>query len=401
MKPSVVALRPEPVKNSSVERTDNPFRRVDWSLMLLAGLLLTVGIVAIWSERVAKKAPHPTSLSNKQGVAIILGLFAMFVVMSVDYKRLRQFVVLFYSGSLVLLVGVLLFGEVVNGARAWYSLGSFKLQPSEISKVVLVFTLSVYCSADRDEKMSYDRFIKALFILGIPMLLVLAQPDLGTASTFIATTMGMLLVAKVRARYIILITLLSAASVTFVVASDYLSPYQVARLKTFIDPNEKTWTEPGADGKPIQKSNKADVQQVKNAKEAVILGRLTGAGFGKGYKTASGIVPEQTTDFIFSAIAEQFGLLGGGIVLLLYLLIILRCLRISQIAGDFTGSLIAVGAASLFTWHVFQNVAMNIGMMPITGIPLPLVSYGGSSVIAFLALLGLVQNVHMYRGSTS
>jgi rod shape determining protein RodA len=234
-------------------------------------------------------------------------------------------------------------------------------------------------------------------VLGLPLVLVLAQPDLGTASTLVAITMGVLLVAKAPAKHIILVSLLSLATVYGVAQTGLVKPYQISRLTSFWNQEERLVDKKQPDGTIKKVSNKDDIQQVKYSKEAITLGRATGAGVGKGLRTSSGDVPFQTTDFIFSAIGEQFGLIGASVVLGLYLLLMLRCIRIAQIAPDHMGSLIAVGAATLLVWHVFENVGMNMGMMPVTGIPLPLVSFGGSSTLAFLSLLGLVQNVHMRR----
>jgi rod shape determining protein RodA len=383
--------------SSARNRSDSsePFRHVDWALLAITCLLCAAGIVAQWSERVAKGV-NPTSTINRQGISVAIGLLAMLTIMWVDYRKLRPWAIVLYISTALLLVAVRVAGQEVNGAKAWFSFGAFQLQPSELAKVTLVFMLAAYCSDDRGAKLPYDRFIKALMILALPLVLVLAQPDLGTASTMVAITMGVLLVAKAPAKHIILISVLSLATVFGVYKSGYVKPYQLDRLTTFAS-QQKIKTSVGPDGKII--SNKDQVQQVKYSIEAITLGRATGKGFGQGFRTSSGDVPEQKTDFIFSAIAEQFGLVGAASLLAVYLILMLRCLRIAQIAPDHMGALIAVGTATLMAWHVFENAAMTMGIMPVTGIPLPLVSFGGSSTIAFLCLLGLIQNVHMRRYS--
>ena len=386
--------------SSSRGRSDSsePFKHIDWVLILIMTAIGAIGMVALASERVAKGV-SPVSTINRQGISMAIGVLAMIIIMSVDYRKLRPFAVFFYLGTAALLVAVRVVGQELNGVRAWFRFGFFQLQPSELAKVTLVFMLAAYCSDDRGAKLPYDRFIKALMILGLPLVLVLAQPDLGTASTLAAITMGVLLVAKAPAKHIILISVLSLGSAYAVYNSPVLKPYQKARLETFLHPELKVIELKNADGTITKISNKDDLQQVKYSKEAITLGRLTGKGYGKGLRTASRDIPVQESDFIFSAISEQFGLVGSATLLGLYLLLILRCLRIAQIAPDHMGSLVSVGAATLLVWHVFENVAMNMGMMPVTGIPLPMVSYGGSSMIAFLCLLGLVQNVHMRRYS--
>jgi rod shape determining protein RodA len=232
--------------------------------------------------------------------------------------------------------------------------------------------------------MPYHRFVKSLLLAGLPLALVLGQPDFGTGSVMIVTSMGILLVARAKLAHIVLISALALASFGVIVYTDTLATYQQDRLTYFINQEET-------------KANADLIRQVKFSKQAITLGRLTGSGLGEGVLTNRGDVPEQRTDFIFSAIGEQFGLIGASAVLVLYLLLALRLIRVAQLATDTMGALIAAGAAALVCWHVFQNVAMNMGIMPVTGIPLPLLSYGGSSVIAILLLLGLVQSVHMHR----
>jgi rod shape determining protein RodA len=372
-------------KSHTRDEASTPFRHVDWALLLMTAMLAGSGIVALWSQQqaVGKK---PEALINKQGIALALGALGMFIIMSIDYRKLREYAHYFYLITAALLAAVLVVGVKLNGARAWFNLGPIQLQPSELAKVTLILMLAAYASDDRGEKLPFDRFVKSLFILALPAGLVLLQPDLGTASTMIAIAMGVLLLAKAPVRHIALISVMSIATIVGVVHSGYYSKYQADRLVTFIEVNKEP-----------NKCDSNKVRQVCYARQAVTLGRMTGAGFGKGYVTKSSLVAEQKTDFIFSAIAEQFGLIGGAAVLLIYLLMLLRIIRIAQIANDHMGTLIAIGAATLITWHVFENVGMNIGIMPVTGIPLPLISSGGSSSIAFMALLGLVQCVHMRR----
>jgi rod shape determining protein RodA len=377
---------------SSRSRTESstPFRHVDWALMFMTAALAGAGIVALWSQQQAR-GKKPELVLNKQGIALALGALGMFIIMSIDYRRLREYAHYFYLATSLVVFAVRFVGISHGGARAWFKFGPLELQPSELAKVTLVLMLAAYASDDRGEKLPFDRFVKSLFIVAMPVGFVLMQPDLGTASTMIAIAMGVLLLAKAPVRHIALITVMSAVTIVGVVNSGYYSKYQQERLTAVYVANKQP-------NRCVQKE-RPDIQQVCYARQAITLGRMTGAGFGKGLITGSdpALVPVQDSDFIFSAICEQFGLIGGGAVLLIYLLMLLRCIRIAQIASDHTGTLIAIGAATLIAWHVFENAGMNLGIMPVTGIPLPLVSYGGSSSIAFLALLGLVQNVHMRR----
>lgn len=362
-----------------------PWRNVDWILLVITVLIVGTGVVALWSQQTARQL-DPATLLNRQGVAIALGGLGMFIVMGIGYRSLRPWAPFIYGAACVLLVLVRVAGTEVNGARAWFSFGPLQLQPSELAKVALIFMLAAYLAEDRGERLPYDRFVKSLFMLFVPMGLVLLQPDLGTASTMVAIAMGVLLIARAPVRHIALISILSVVTAVALVSSGALQSYQRERLTSFIDQKET------ADNKDL-------IRQQKYSKQAITLGRIGGAGFGQGITTSKGEVPAQETDFIFSAIAEQFGLLGAGTVLILYLFMLLRCIRIAQLSPDHMGSLIAIGAATLLTWHIFENVGMNLGIMPITGIPLPLISYGGSSMIAFLGALGLVQSVHMRRYS--
>ncbi len=372
-----------------------PWRHADWTLLAVTAFLLGSGIVALWSERVAKGA-DPAILLNRQGIAFALGGLGMIAVMAVDYRSLRQYAPLFYGATCFLLLAVRFIGQEVNGIKAWFDFGPLQLQPSELCKVTLVLMLAAFAAEDRAEQLEYDRFVRCLLLAFLPIGLVMLQPDLGTASTLVAITMGVLLIARAPVRHIALITALSIASVVGIVSSGFLDQYQVERITSFIDQEGNAAKDSSLS--PFEKARKEDLRrQVKMSKQSVTLGRVTGAGFGKGLTTKGKLVPNQENDFIFSAIAEQFGLLGSGFILLLYLIVLLRCIRIAQLAPDHMGALIAVGAATLIAWHVFENVGMNLGIMPVTGIPLPLVSYGGSASLAFLLVLGLVQSVHMRR----
>jgi rod shape determining protein RodA len=372
--------------------SSTPFRHVDWALMFMTALLAAAGIFALWSQQQAR-GKKPEVLLNKQGIALALGALGMFIIMSIDYRQLREYAHYIYLAVCVALIAVRFVGIAHGGAKAWFKFGPLELQPSELAKVALVFMVATYAADDRGEKLPFDRFVKSLLIVGLPVAIVFKlQKDLGTASTMIAIAMGVLLMAKAPVKHIALITAMTVITIVGLVHSGYYAKYQQERVTSFIVVNKN----PDSCARKTQKESD-DIQQICYARQAVTLGRMTGAGFGKGLITGSGLVAVQDSDFIFSAISEQFGLIGAGALLLLYMLILLRCIRIAQIASDHTGSLVAVGAATLIAWHVFENVGMNIGITPATGIPLPLVSYGGSSSIAFLALLGLVQNVHMRR----
>ena len=223
--------------------------------------------------------------------------------------------------------------------------------------------------------------------MAIPLVILIYQPDVGTASVFVAITMAILLVAKANPRHIALVTGLALFSAVLVISTGSLPGYGISRLTTFVDQDQVATDD----------ATEALLLQAQKSQEAIAGGELTGRGFMQGPLTKGGYVPEQHTDFVFSAVGEQFGLLGCAGILALYAILIVRVLRVAQISRDHLGSLLCCGVAAALLWHVFQNVGMTMGIMPITGIPLPFISYGGSSTIAFFAMIGLVQNVYLRR----
>lgn len=376
--------------------------RWDWTLLGATVALCAFGLVAVHSSQWNfYNQNDPANLYynvQHQAVPMVIGVLGMFLFMALDYRQLKAWAPRLYVGTTAMLALVLILGTERNGARAWFDLGSFTLQPSEMAKLTMVLGLATVVSNDRDGPLSYSRFVAALVVLGVPVGLIMLQPDLGTASTFIVVAMAVLLVGRARFWHIVLITALSAATIFALVKTEFLAPYQVARLTSFVDPSQKTidpsWPK---DRQEQERLINGVREQVRYAQQAVSLGGLHGQGFGKGITMNGGYVSQTHTDFIFANVAEQFGLVGAGIILGLYLLILLRMLRIAQLANNAFGTLICAGAGALLAWHVFENVGMNMGIMPVTGIPLPLVSYGGSSVMSFLWLFGWVQNVYRRR----
>jgi rod shape determining protein RodA len=274
-------------------------------------------------------------------------------------------------------------------------LGGFDFQPAELAKVTLVLVLAAYISS-LPEQIDFRQLATVLCIGILPAGLVLAQPDLGTAMVMGAIVMAMLLVGGASTRHIGAMTLLLVTLVVVILSTGALKDYQRARLTGFVNRSAAATRVTG----PIseyEKSLKGVQAQLDNTITAIAHGGLTGTGFLKGTQTNGRFVPEQHTDFIFSAAAEQFGLVGAGGLLLCYVIIGVRIWRIATLSRDRLGTLIAAGALAMLAFHVFENIGMNLGIMPVTGIPLPFMSYGGSSTMAFLVLIGLVENVHMRR----
>jgi rod shape determining protein RodA len=378
--------------------------RLDWTLLFITAALVGLGLVAIYSAEWKFRHDRPELDAYKwvkrQGLAAVPGALAMTLAMAIDFRALKAWAGRLYLGTCGMLVLVLKLGVEVNGARAWFRIGSFQLQPSEFAKISLIWLLAVFVaeSIEKPGPLPFDRFVICMFILIVPIAIVMLQPDFGTASVFVVIFMAVLLVGKARARHIALISAMSVITIVALYVSGTFQQYQVARLASFAKP-VVVKVDPNAP--KVQQSQQQSINnvigQVNYAKQAISLGGLHGQGFAKGPTTNGGYIAEQKTDFIFSAIGEQFGLIGTAVLLGLYLLMLFRMFRIAQVATDMAGTLFVSGAMALFVWHIFENVGMNMGIMPVTGIPLPLISYGGSSLIAFLLLIGMVESVYIHR----
>ena len=375
-----------PGRRSGSLRVDptSPLRNMDWTLPILILALTGVGAAMIFSTTRGNTEPFDTSYLARTLLYFLVGLFGLVVVALVDYRRILDRAPWTYPLMLVGLAGVLVLGQSRNGAQSWFVIGPFQLQPAEPAKVVLILVLASYLSVHRGN-MSLRPLISALLLAAIPMALILLQPDLGTMLVFVAITMGMLVVAGVRGRYLAILLVSGVLVSVGVYQSDLLAGYQKARITVFI-----------SDGS-VPAEAEGDAFNLQQSKIAIGLGGLTGWGYGKGPQTQNNYVPEQQTDFIFTAVAEELGFVGGAIVLGLFALLTLRIIRAAHLAADDAGTLICSGVLVLVVFHLFQNVGMCMGIMPITGIPLPFLSYGGSALITMYVALGLVLNVHMHR----
>jgi rod shape determining protein RodA len=359
-----------------------PSRHVDWVLVALVLGMAVFGLFAIYSAKrtaLISEGRSEYEFVARQIVGIVLGLVGAVIISIVDYRKWRDLAWLFFASTTALLCAVLVLGRKIKGARAWFDFGVFQLQPAELAKVTLVLALATYIGAKAT--LPFNRFVTTLVITGIPAGLTLIQPDLGTSMVLVAAAMGVLLVGGADVRHILVVTVLAVVSVVAILGTDGLQQYQVDRLTAFTDPDA---------------DSNAAVHQ-RNSQIAIGNGGIRGQGYLEGSQTNLQFVPEQQNDFIFTAISEQFGFAGGAALLGVYALIALRMWRIAVMASDQVGTLVCIGALSVMIFQVFQNIGMTLGIMPITGIPLPLVSYGPSALVGFLALVGLVQSVHMHR----
>ncbi len=368
-----------------------PTRNIDWVLMVATGALAAVGLFVIYSASYSKSPPsgtHPYEFFfvTRQEIFLIGAVLGMVVVMSFDYDFWKDHSRFLYGVTIMLLVLVKATGALSGGANLSFNVGPLNLQPAEFAKFTTLLTVAAYLSEDRSDELPYHRFIIGLMLVGAPATLIIIQPDLGSASVLIAMAMGIMLVAGAKARYMLMISVLSVATVGAAVVTKIVNQYQLSRFTAFFHQNS---TDPKL----------ADVlYQGRNAIRALATGGIAGKGWLQGPITnAPKDIPVQWADFPFSAVGEQFGLIGCAVVLGLYAVVLLRIWRIAHLSRDLLGTYLCTGVFAMLLWQVFQNVAMTIGVMPITGLPLPFISYGGSGIVTFFALLGLVQSVHMRR----
>ena len=356
------------------------FRDFDWTLLGMVLLLCAISVLEIYSATLHTKY---TGFHTKQMLWISAGLVAMFLFAKIDYHKLIDFVPWAYGVCLVALLAVLVIGQKVLGARRWIKAGPMHFQPSEWVKLVLILAVARYFANLGGRSLSWKDIFKAFALVGIPLLLVLKQPDLGTSLTYTPILIAGLFLGGINLRQALILSTCGLALVAGVWSSGkLLKPYQKARLTSFINPDN----DPRGTG-----------YQLLQSKIAVGSGGVWGKGAEKGTQTQGDFLPIPHADFIFAAFSEEHGFVGALLVLLLYFLILMRLIQNAQTAADLSGSLIIMGLVAVLTFQIAVNVGMVIGFMPVTGIPLPLMSYGGSSVLFTFLALGVAMNVRMRR----
>ena len=356
------------------------FRDFDWTLLGMVLLLCAISVLEIYSATLHTKY---TGFHTKQMLWISAGLVAMFLFAKIDYHKLIDFVPWAYGVCLVALLAVLVIGQKVLGARRWIKAGPMHFQPSEWVKLVLILAVARYFANLGGRSLSWKDIFKAFALVGIPLLLVLKQPDLGTSLTYTPILIAGLFLGGINLRQALILSTCGLALVAGVWSSGkLLKPYQKARLTRFINPDN----DPRGTG-----------YQLLQSKIAVGSGGVWGKGAEKGTQTQGDFLPIPHADFIFAAFSEEHGFVGALLVLLLYFLILMRLIQNAQTAADLPGSLIIMGLVAVLTFQIAVNVGMVIGFMPVTGIPLPLMSYGGSSVLFTFLALGVAMNVRMRR----
>jgi rod shape determining protein RodA len=360
--------------------------RLDFLLLGATVALLVFSIVTL-NGALTTESGSPNGLVTRQVAYAIVGLFLMLVAARIDYSRFRELRVGIYVTMISLILLVLLSGGVTRGSRRWLELPFFRFQPSELGKVLLVLALSAFL-IDRVRRQSDREVTSRIMLLAlIPTMLVMAQPDLGTSIVYVSIALMLLFVAGTKWTHFAALAALAAAAATLVlivapaVGAPLLKGYQKERLTAFLHKND---ADPSSQG-----------YQLNQALIAVGSGQKNGRGSEEATQTRFAFLPERHTDFIFAVIGERYGFMGAGLVLSLYALMIWRALRILTISKNLYGALVAGGITAMLMAQVFVNVGGNLGIMPITGIPLPLMSYGGSSVVMTLIALGFLQSVHV------
>jgi rod shape determining protein RodA len=361
-----------------------PVRQFDFMLVGAAIALSIIGLVMIWSTTRHRIPGDELYFVKRQAMFFLVGLGAMAAVISIDYRRLRDHSMLAYVGTVVLLLAVLApLGSNIKGHQAWFQLpGGFTLQPSELAKFGVIVALAGYCNQYRGELDAW-RITTILALAAVPIGLVFLQPDLGTVLVLVVIIVGLLAAAGLTGRQLLVLVLLAVTGVYAVVNLGILKEYQIDRFTSFVDPG-------GADAQ-------GNAYNQEQSKQAIAHGRFGGEGLGEGSQTQGGFVPEQHTDFIFTSVGEELGFLGAVVLLGLFAIVMWRTWRTARLSRDFFGALVCVGVLSMLAFQMFENTGMTMGIMPITGIPLPFVSYGGSSLVATFLAVGLLENVHMRR----
>jgi rod shape determining protein RodA len=366
---------------------DSLLRRLDWVLFLAALGLSVAGAVFVYSAtRVVPGGEDPQAYLKRHLLNLVIGLGLGAATMLFDYRTLRAYAPFVYVASVIGLIAVISpLGVTINGAQAWISLpGGFSIQPSEFMKVALCVGLAMLLAERRDgetEPQLPDVGF-ALLIAALPIGLVMLQPDLGTAVVMGMIVLGILAIAGTRLSWLAVLLAIGVVGAVVAVKVGVLDEYQIDRLLAFANPE----LDPQGVG-----------YNTNQARITVGAGGILGAGLFQGTQTAGGFVPEQQTDFIYTVVAEELGFVGSAAILLLFAVLLWRALRIAMLAEDLFGTLMASGIVCWFAFQMFQNIGMVIGIMPVTGVPLPFVSYGGTSMFANWMAVGLLENVHLRR----
>jgi rod shape determining protein RodA len=359
----------------------DPSRNVDWVLLATQGLLTIVGCFVVYSASWTTVDLDPYAFVTRQVVFAIAASVVMVTVMSIDYQWFRERAAFLYGLTIALLMLLILMGVAQGLDRISFDLGPINFQPAELAKLTTLLVLAAFLAEERTDEVSYPRFVGGLILVGVPSVLIILQPDLGSASVVVTIAMGVLLVAGAKPKYIALVSFLSVSTVAAAFLGGLVNSYQTERLRVFLG----------------QETEENSIYQVRNAIRAVGTGGVWGKGWLQGPLTNGRDVPVMWADFPFAAVGEQFGLIGCAALLALFAVALMRIWRIATLSRDLYGTYVCAGVFTMLLWQVFQNVGMTLGIMPVTGLPMPFISYGGSSLLVYFAMFGMVQSVHMRR----
>lgn len=363
------------------------WRHLDVPLVLVTVAISAIGTLMVYSatrDSLQAQGQSPTEYLTKQAIFAVAGVVVMLVAAAIDYHRYRDFAAPIYAVTVIMLLAVMVVGHRALGAQAWFSFGPLQLEPSELAKLGLIVAVSAYCGKHRGE-LSVRHLIVALVIALVPFFLVYKQPDLGSALVLGIILLAILLIGGAKGRYLLVLGILAALGIVAVVHFGVLKQYQQNRLTTFLH----------APANGIPNAKNAATYNLQESKLTIADGGLTGRGLFKGPQTNLAAVPEQQTDFIFTALAEQFGLVGSALLLGLFIIMVWRIWRIANRSRDLVGTLLCVGVLAMIMFQVFENVGMTMGIMPVAGIPLPFMSYGGSALLVCFASVGVTLSVRM------
>ncbi len=358
-------------------------KNIEWSIGIIVIILCMIGLVALFS------ATQETEYDdfNKQCIWLVVSLVIGVTILLIDYKSIVRVSPILYGAFIILLIAVL-FTAPINGATSWFDIGFFSFQPGEFAKIfVILFLAYMITKIQARDKKNINKPLKLLIILAIiafPVLLIIKQPDYGTAAAFLIALVFMLITAGIDKKYIIGATILIVVAVP-VMYNFVLPEHAKKRIDIFLNPE----SDPRGSGYNIIQS-----------KLAIGAGGLTGMGLLKGNQTQLGFLYPKTTDFIFAVIGEEMGFIVAGTIIILYVLLITKCLYVAKTAKDETGALIVSGITGIFVFHMIENIGMVMGLLPITGVPLPFISYGGSSLITNFIGIAIILNISSKRQKT-
>jgi rod shape determining protein RodA len=372
--------------------TDRLRKNVDIPMLVLTALLGVLGVVMLFSAtRVDPSAAlsgairaDASSAWKKQIIWLVIGSAGMVGAVYLDYHVLTRWSRHIYLGNLAMLLVVLKFAHSINGAARWINLAGFKFQPSEFAKLFVIVTLAVFLTKNHERIKEFGTFMLSLAYIALPMLLIFRQPDLGTALVVLAIWAGMVFIAGAKLTHLVSLVMCGALLVTGLwVSGKVIKPYMKRRIMVYLFPD-------------MDRSGAG--WQVSQAKTVIGSGQFLGKGFLQGQMVHGGYIPERQTDFIYTTVGEELGFVGCvGLVMLYGLLLFRGALIIAAANEDTLGKLIATGVVSMFAFHVILNIGMNIGILPVAGVPLPLISAGGSNVILMLIGVGLLESVAIHR----